>query len=267
MSAAAPIVLLTDFGDSDWFVGSMKGVMLGISPGSHVVDLCHQVLPGDIAAASFILEASLDSFPPGTIFCCVIDPGVGTERAVLVAAVNSQIVVAPDNGLLSGVLDQHPEAGLYRATNAAYFRATISDTFHGRDIFAPLAAHLAGGVNPSDCGPPFEQTPIRLAGPRPSFSNGHARGRVVYVDRFGNLVTNLQLSTLDQAFPGGDTSHWKLRVKNVTLIGLSKSYGHARHGELLFYRGSTDRIEIAENMGNAALTLAVNTGDSVDLFV
>ena len=267
MSAAAPIVLLTDFGDSDWFVGSMKGVLLGISPESRVVDLCHQVAPGDIAAGSFILEAAFDSFPPGTVFCCVIDPGVGTERAVLVALANSQIVVAPDNGLLSGILDQHPEAGLYRASNASYFREMISDTFHGRDIFAPLAAHLARGIKASDCGTPFHQEPSRLPGPPPSFSDGHARGRVVYVDRFGNLITNLQLAALDHAFPGRATSHWKLRVKNVTLIGLSKSYGHARHGELLFYRGSTDRIEIAENMGNAALTLAVNTGDSVDLFV
>ena len=208
---SVPIVLLTDFGFKDSYVGVMKGVIRSISRDADIIDLCHNIMPQDVAEAAFVLEASYGYFPPGAIFVCVVDPGVGSDRAILCMKAHEQLFLAPDNGLLSVI----PESGgreIWAVEANEYFLKGTSMTFHGRDIFAPVAAHLAEGLEPSKLGPRVEHIrALRL--PKPvRAADGSLRGQVVYIDQFGNLITNIRGSMLRRNFQGAED---KLNLSNI----------------------------------------------------
>ena len=185
------VVLLTDFGLLDPYVGQMKGALARHAPDAPVIDLCHAVEPGNAAQAGFMLRASLEHFPEASVFACVVDPGVGTSRSVLIARAKGRFVLAPDNGLLAPLLDAAPEAAVLAADISLF--PTASATFHGRDIFAPLAARLARGALPETLGRPVDaSTLVRPAHPRAAFADGRIDAQVAHVDRFGNCLLNME---------------------------------------------------------------------------
>jgi len=258
------ITLTTDFGTDDPFVGLMKGAILAIAPGTVVVDLSHSVPPQDILGAGFVLESALGVFPPGTIHVGVVDPGVGTDRAAIAIRTDDAILVGPDNGLFTAVLARSPLRTAVRLTDRRFHRPAASATFHGRDIFGPVAAHLATGVRLEDLGEPLGQPSlIRLPEPR---SEGPALcAHVVWVDRFGNLITDLGAEALARwagyRAPGGII----LTVGSTKIRGLHDTFGDVREGRCVAYLGSLGRLEIAVRNGDAARTLGAARGTVVRL--
>ena len=271
---AAPIVTLTtDFGTADGYAGTMKGVIHAINPEVRLVDISHDVPPQDIHAAAFILGTSHGYFPKGTIHLVVVDPGVGTGRRPIVVAGPDALYVCPDNGLLSYVCaaagGPAPEAepfkealvGLpngwaaYRLTNASYWRGTVSATFHGRDIFAPVAAHLSAGVEPSAMGEPIDSVTM-LHIPRPGWRDGGLHGCVLYVDRYGNLVTNIEAQDALAMGPELVTE-----VGGERIEGLASSYQAGTPYAALI--GSHGYLEVAAANASAAAMLGARVGDAV----
>jgi S-adenosyl-L-methionine hydrolase (adenosine-forming) len=258
------IVLLTDFGFRDSYVGVMKGVISGICPTARVIDLSHNIIPHDVAEAAFVLSASREYFPRGSIFVCVVDPGVGTKRDILHMRSAGHVFLAPDNGLLSVISEQFGHDDLRAVTCEDYFLPERSNTFHGRDIFAPVAAHLAAGLEVEKLGEPVHHLAgLRL--PRPLRSvDGSLHGEVIYVDRFGNLITNVRRSMLENSF-STSRSELLVQIKGERIQGLSTSYAQQAEGALLALVGSTGYMEVAVNCGSAAQTLDCGKGDSVTL--
>ena len=253
------VTLLTDFGTTDHFVGVMKGVLLSLAPGASMVDLSHGVEPGEVAEGAFALLAAYPHLPPGTVHLAVVDPGVGSERRALVVEAAGQRFVGPDNGLFSYLLDREPEA-VVRAvadTRLALAREPLSHTFHGRDLFAPLAAALARGVAAEELGTIIHD-PVRLAALTPSRDAfGLPSGRVLHIDRFGNVISSLSLDDLTHS----DAPH--LRVAGTTIGGLRNRYAGAPPGTPFLIEGSTGFVEISVNGGSAAALLGVRRGDPV----
>ena len=253
---ARPIItLLTDFGSADPYVGMMKGVMLAICPAAHVVDITHEVPPQDIRTGAFFLERAFGYFPQGTIHVAVVDPGVGTARKPLAVRSEGHFFVGPDNGLLS-VAARRPH--VVHLTRASYFRTEISNTFHGRDIFAPVAAHLAAGAPFDGFGPRLSRM-VRLTNVRPRRVVGGLRAAVASVDRFGNLVTNI------------DFAGWR-SVRRPRLVAgsfrathLSPSYGAVPRGELALVLGGYGRLEIAARDASASKILGLGSGALVEV--
>lgn len=251
------ITLLTDFGHRDNYAGVMKGVIAGISPSSQVVDLNHGIQPQAILAARFNLLTSYGYFPADTIHVVVVDPGVGTGRAAIAAqvltAAGVQTVVAPDNGILTGF-------SMLRAvalTNPEYWRTPqLSHTFHGRDLFAPVAAHLANGVELDALGPPLEVSSLVRLNISDAIATAHGyRGSIQYIDHFGNLITNIPAELLaDRA--------WRMQLGEHT-VPYAKTYGEQAVGMALALIGSHGYGEIAVNGGSAAQVLQANIGDPV----
>lgn len=244
------ITLLTDFGTRDSYLGEVRGVLLSLSPGATLVDLTHEILPGDIAAGAYILDRCRRQFPAGTVHLAVVDPGVGTSRAALAVRAHGQFFVGPDNGLFTRIYrDAAVEAVVLRAAGGG------SATFHGRDLFAPAAAALASGRPLQTLGVPLEAEPERLNIPEPSLVPGGVRGEVIYVDRFGTLVTNIGSALLpDDA---------RVRVQDLDLGPLRRTFGEVPSGALLAFVGSDDSIEIAVRDGSAAERLGVGRGSAV----
>ena len=252
---AVVITLTTDFGTRDTYVAEMKGVILSIVRDVHVVDITHEVAPQDILEGALALETAAPRFPPGTIHVAVVDPGVGTARRGLAVAARDQLFVGPDNGLFTPFLaDSRWRAFELRA--AEFRGAAVSHTFHGRDVFAPAAAHLACGVEPDRLGPQVTD-PIRLAWPAVKVSEGRVGGAVVHVDRFGNLVTSIHADAI--AALGSGVA---IRVAGKSLP-LVRTYGDLGRGDPGALVGSTNRLEIAVNAGNAATTLRAGRGTPV----
>lgn len=251
-----PVVsLLTDFGLDDPFVGMMKGVILQRCAAARIIDLTHAIEPQDVRRAGYGLADSWRYFPPATIHVAVVDPGVGTDRAILAAAVDGHILIAPDNGLLTAVFEQVQPDEIRQVSNGAIFLKSISRTFHGRDIFAPTAGALAAGMPLSDVGPVVDKC-VSLDLPHATVTDdGTVRGEVIYIDRFGNLVTNIAGPQLP-LMP-------RVAIAGRTIEGLVASYGHRPAGELLAVIGSTGRLEIAINRGHAAATLDAPIGTAV----
>jgi S-adenosylmethionine hydrolase len=266
-----PIVTLTtDFGTADTFVGTMKGVILGIAPEAQIVDLTHQVPPRDVQAGAFALAAAYRYFPAGTIHVAVIDPGVGTRRHPIVVATQTATFVCPDNGLLSYPLD-HAGAHVDRdpfimgrvalpdewhgvhLSNADYWLDPVSATFHGRGIFAPVAGHLANGVSMASMGTRTLDI-AAFAVPRPRSGRGASVGQVLHIDHFGNLITNLLPANLPQG-------RIEVRVGGATIPGLSENYQDG--GDLVALIGSSGTLEIAFRNGNASRTLGASIGAEV----
>lgn len=258
-----PIVtFLSDFGLQDWFVAVVHGVIHPIAPEAHVVDLTHAIAPGDVTRAAFVLEAAAPDFPAGTVHLVVVDPGVGTARRALAVSARGQFFVGPDNGLLEWALAA-PGAVAHALTDERWFRHPVSRTFHGRDVFAPVAAHLAAGVPIERFGPRIEDS-VRLPAPPVIERAGELEGRIVFVDRFGNVLTNLTAQAIEHAF-GADTpgSALEVDVFGRAVQGLAQSYGDAPVGTVLAILGSSGRLEIAQVGGHAADRLGIGERDPV----
>lgn len=258
----SPLITFTsDFGVSDWFVGVVHGVIHGICPEARVVDLTHGIPAGHVERAAFVLEASARDFPSGTVHLAVVDPGVGTTRRPLAVRARGQWFVGPDNGVLEwGLSDAAAE--MHAITESRYFRSPVSRTFHARDVFAPVAAHLACGEAIAAFGPPIAD-PVRLARAVPVRGDGRLVGRVMFVDHFGNALTNLTERDLSDAFPMVPESGLQVLVAGRLVRGLARAYGDAKVGTLLGILGSSGRLEIAQVGGNASARLGLGEGDEV----
>ncbi|MBI1953806.1 MAG: SAM-dependent chlorinase/fluorinase [Candidatus Omnitrophica bacterium] len=256
-----PITLLTDFGLKDEYVGVMKGVILGLNPKARVIDLSHEVSPGDVRRAAWLLRWSWRYFPKGTIHAAVVDPGVGSRRKILCAAHGGHLFLAPDNGLLSGILSDVRDPKIFEVSNRRYALKPIGRTFQGRDIFAPAAAHLSKGLAPSRLGPRVRRI-VRLDSPQPRWEGlRRLKGEVIYLDRFGSAVTNLPVSLIRRLEGKGSL---KIRAKGARAHGLQPSYGAVPRGAALAVIGSRGFLEIAINRGSAAKRFGLRVGDKVE---
>ncbi|MCD6385351.1 SAM-dependent chlorinase/fluorinase [Candidatus Sumerlaeota bacterium] len=253
------IILMTDFGLDDWFVGTMKGVIKRIYPEAEVIDLCHNIPPGDIQSGALTLLFSYKYFPSGTVFCSVVDPGVGTERKALVATDREYLFTAPDNGLLGLIAERSEVWEAYCIENKELILPVQSHTFHGRDIFAPASAYLAKGIPPSAFGTQIERF-VSLSLPEPQKAGNIITGEVIYIDKFGNLITNI-LPAL--TLSGYNFESIKLTVGDTTIQGISTTFSDVQKGEPLMYIGSTGYLEIGINGGNAAQHWGLAVGSPV----
>jgi S-adenosyl-L-methionine hydrolase (adenosine-forming) len=250
------ITLLTDFGHRDYYVGAVKGVMLRHAPDAMLVDITHDIPPQDVLSGAFVLQLASREFPPGTIHLAVVDPGVGTERRALAVQTRGSVYVAPDNGLLSLVINSGSRVRC--VTHPALRAAAVSDTFHGRDLFAPAAAQLAAGF-PFDQVGPLIHDPVDLAPLPATVTPGIVTGQIIYVDGFGNLVTNI-----DAASVGALGPQVSVHLPDGTaLYGLSRTYADVVHGELLALLGSAGLLEISARNGSARTILGLGRGDTV----
>ncbi len=252
------ITLTTDFGLRDPFVGIMKGVILNLVSHAQMVDLAHDLPPGDIQCGAFCLAAATRFFPHGTIHVAVVDPGVGSSRRTLAVQTSRAWYVAPDNGILTLVFRCDPPDIIVQLENPRFWLADVSRTFHGRDIFAPVAAHLALGVPLTEFGPPV-QDPVQLPIPEPREVAGEWEGVVVYVDRFGNCVTNLPAALVV------GRSAVTVRVGRQRLNRLSQTYADVASGMPLALVGSMGFVEIAVRDGSAAERFGIGVGTRVSL--
>ncbi|MBN2102803.1 SAM-dependent chlorinase/fluorinase [bacterium] len=250
------ITLLTDFGLSDPYAGVMKGVILGICPEARLVDISHDITPQNIEMAAFILEKSVPYFPTDTIHCVVVDPGVGTSRKVLIARVKGHLFVAPDNGVLKRIINTAQAHEVFHADRAEFFLKKISATFHGRDIFAPLAAHLANGVKPEQIGEPLDQY-VRGEIREPELQKGRITGEIIYFDRFGNAVTNISRTMLK------GLGNIRIDIRHHTIQGLVSAYSQVKPGEPLAIIGSFENLEIAVREGSAREQIPLKYGDKI----
>ncbi len=256
------VTLTTDFGLSDHFVGVMKGVILGIHPAARIVDISHQVSPFEIAEAGFLIAQAWRYFPRGTVHVVVVDPGVGTLRRPILAEAGGHYFLAPDNGVLSMIYAAAPHK-VRAVTAERYFLAPVSRTFHGRDIFAPVAARLSRGLPPARLGKLIRDY-ARQEFYRPVRTGKRIwSGSVLRIDRFGNLITNLRL----EEFPSVAARPFLLRVGAETVTRFVKTYAEAPSGELVLLEGSSGFLEVAMNQSSAAKRLGCAAGAPVELTV
>jgi len=256
------ITLTTDFGTSDAYVGVMKGVILEINPDVRIVDITHVVPPQDIHEAAFLIHSMYRYFPEGTIHIIVVDPGVGSDRRAIIYQTDGASFVCPDNGILTYLLQEIENCGeqptrVVEIQNKDYFLPEVSQTFHGRDIFAPVAAHLSLAVPLVDIGPPVQNL-VRLPIPTLHVSDDKLTGQIVKIDRFGNAITNIP----EDALPTR-VSTYKIRIGQGLLTRINRAYAESEVGELLAIIGSFGMLEIAVNGGSAAERLGLKRGDSV----
>ncbi len=250
------ITLLTDFGTQDAFVGVMKGVIKTLAPDADIIDLTHEIPPQDIRAGAFVLNTACRYFPPGTIHLAVVDPGVGGARRPVAAKIGDFFYVCPDNGLLSHVLAEDTLTQAVTLDNAEFHLPHVSRTFHGRDIFAPVAAHLAGGIALETLGTPTD-TVQTLPLSQPLVFGNTITCHIIYIDVFGNLFTDL---TEERA---GDVSRAVVAVGGTSIEGIADSYSLVPEGRPLALFGSSGHLEIAVRNGNARRQLRVEMGGRV----
>ncbi len=255
------ITLLTDFGAADYFVGSVKGVILSLNPQARIVDLTHEIAAQDIEAAAFTLLASYKSFPKGTIHFAVVDPGVGSTRRGIAVVAADQFFVGPDNGIFSYIYERESNFSVYELSNAEFFREPVSPTFHGRDIFAPVATALSNGVKPAKLGPRVTD-PVKLAPLNPEVSDSRILARIIHIDRFGNCVTNITPRVLtEEMIEAG--AHLTIKGKKITSF---RSFFAEKAGgptQLFALWGSAGFLEIAAANQSAAKFLDAARGASV----
>ena len=255
------ITLMTDFGTSDHYVGVMKGVMLNINPQVHIVDITHAIPPQDVSGAAFLIDSAHRYFPTGTIHVVVVDPGVGSERRAIVCQTETAYFVCPDNGILTHILRDEEHVCIVAVENSAYFLPQVSNTFHGRDIFAPVAAHLSRGVPIGKLGNSITQ-PVQLPIPKPQVTDRAIIGHIIWLDSFGNLVTNISHEILE-SLEGRDNV--VIRAGSAEIDRLNRSYAESAVGEVLAIVGSFNRLEISINQGNAAQVLGLKRGDTITI--
>jgi S-adenosylmethionine hydrolase len=260
------ITLLTDFGTADYFVASVKGVILTANPQARIVDITHEIPPQDIEAGAFTLFAACSSFPAGTIHVAVVDPGVGSSRRAILVKTCEGYFVGPDNGIFSYVCERSEAQGdaleLFHLDNDKYFRRPVSATFHGRDVFAPVAAALSLSLKPEALGASISEI-VRLASLRTTTSRaGSLLARVIHIDRFGNCVTNITPSDLTPAMIGAGAT---LALKGKTVKSFREYFGETASGrdKVFVIWGSAGFLEIAVSNDSAARILKVHRGDKV----
>jgi len=252
------ITLTTDFGLADHYVGAMKGVILSLAPAATIVDITHYIAPQDLFHGAVILANTVDYFPSGSIHVVVVDPGVGGGRRVLLIECRDQLILVPDNGVATLVLEACPPRRVTAVTETRFFRSPVSRTFHGRDIFAPVAAHLATGVAPAAFGPAMDD-PVRLDWPRPRVRPDCVEGEVLYADHFGNLVTNIDASA---AVSLGEAIRVRIAERTCPFVG---TYADAPAEALVALVGSSDLIEVSQVNGSALKALGAGPGTLVTL--
>lgn len=260
---ANPIITLTtDYGTDDHLVGVLKGVILKINPDSHIIDITHAVTPYDLLDGALQIASAYTYFPPKTIHVVIVDPGVGTERRPILVSGQNQYFVAPDNGVLSGVYDKEQNFTVRHLTSEHYFNLPVSKTFHGRDVFAPVAAWLSKHWQPASMGEVIEDFK-RFAMPKPKEANGAWRGVVLKVDSFGNLITNFRAEDLSpESVEKGEI---QLQVGNHNVTRMVQMFASGNPGEAVAYMGSSGYLEVAVNKGNAAKQLGSARGTPVVL--
>lgn len=237
-----PLTLLTDFGTADYYVGAVKGAILSVNPNVPIVDITHEIPAQDIEAGAFMLLAAYKTFPRGTIHVAVVDPGVGSTRRPIIVTANDQFFVGPDNGIFSYICAHRT----FHVTAEKYFRPNPSSTFHGRDIFAPVAAALSTGVAPEEFGPEINDE-VRL----PPLETPL---RIIHIDRFGNCVTNIRRGVFEGK---------SLTINGKKISAVRNFYGEASPGELFAIWGSAGFLEISINGGSAAQILGAKRGDTI----
>lgn len=260
MKPAGIVSLLTDFGHQDPFVGIMKGVILGICPGVTLVDLVHDLPPQSVITGALLLRSAVPHFPPGSVHLAVVDPGVGSNRRPVVISTPRGFLVGPDNGLLLPAAEALGGGLMREITHPQWRPPTLSSTFHGRDLFAPVAAHLAGGATFGQVGPVVRE-PVPLPMPQVRREGPRLIGEVIHVDRFGNLVTNLPATDL----PTAPSLALTIDCDRLRLDRLSRSYSDVHPGSFVAVIGSWDTLEIAVRDGNAAASLGCGKGAMVSV--
>lgn len=251
MNSSSVITLTTDFGTGDPYVAAMKGVILKINPDAKVIDISHDIKPQNIYEAAYVLDSAWRYFPNGTVHVAVVDPGVGTERNALIVKTANAFFIAPDNGILTYVARDQFQA--VNITNPRFWNHPVSPTFHGRDIFAPVAAHLSLGIPVSEFGEPVSSL-VTLPRTEPYFErDGSLIGHVIHIDRFGNVITDINRDSV----PENPTIH----VSDHIIEKLSTSY--AEGSGLLALIGSDEKLEIAVKNGSAADSLNLQVGDEI----
>jgi S-adenosylmethionine hydrolase len=257
----ALITLLSDFGSSSGYPSAMKGVILSLCPTAQIVDISHDVERHHIRAGAFLLWMVAPSFPEKTVHCAVVDPGVGTARRALAIESGGQLFVGPDNGLLIPAAQRLGEPKIYSIENAKYFRSTVSATFHGRDIFAPVAAHLANGLPVAALGPPVQNYTKLSFGE--GIQRGHIlEGEIIYIDSFGNVITNIAGELLHKFAPPHTTVVIEVSRKSVS-ARCAGTYGEAQPNDLVVIVGSHGQVEIAAHLDSAAQRLRARLGETI----
>lgn len=261
------ITLLTDFGTQDAYVGVMKGVILSINPSAIVVDVCHYIDPQDLIEAAYLIKSSYSFFPKGTVHIIVVDPGVGGNRSIVAVKLSGHIFLAPDNGVLTLLMDEEEVEAIVRVENPNYFLNSISRTFHGRDIFAPVGSHITKGVPIEALGPHLNiKDIIRLNIPKPHISNkDELTGTVISIDRFGNCISNIDENYLNKFFKNGSEKKLEVKTGKTIIKGLSRTYTDVGSGCPLAIIGSSGFLEIALNGNNASHQLKIEKGDTITL--
>lgn len=258
----AVIALLTDMGHSDWYVGTMKGVALSICPQAHLVDLCHDVAKQDVQEAAFVLKVAHRYFPEGTVFLGVVDPEVGSNRRAIAATDGRHLYVAPDNGLLTFAELDAPRWEARSIDNCSLYLDELSQTFHGRDLFAPVAAHLAAGFALADVGPVVEDM-VRLPYiQKVDIEDKTLTGRIIYIDTYGNLLTNV---TPDMLPDDANPATMRMHFKGHQIEGVTPHFAAVPQSHPLMYWGSSGVLEIAINYGSAARRWGAQTGEWFEL--
>jgi S-adenosylmethionine hydrolase len=263
-----PIALLTDFGLRDGYVGVMKGVIATIAPTTQVIDITHEVEPQQVAAGAWLLSTAYRYFPTGTIFVCVVDPGVGSQRRALALQAGAWFFVGPDNGLFSYVLEEQPLHLAVALEHPAYRLPEVSTTFHGRDIFAPAGAHLARGLALEELGPQIEPSTLqRLASPRAQRQGQQISASIIYVDHFGNLITSIPLSLVPDLF-SAPQAQLVFPQRNLLITRRQRFFaGEAGPQEPFIYSDSSGQVAVAIRNGNAAATLGIGVGEPVTFVI
>lgn len=273
------ITLTTDFGLQDHYVAVMKAVMMRLAPGVTFVDISHTIPPQDVMAGAWVLRNAAMMFPKGTVHLAVIDPGVGTDRKPVALEMNGHFFVGPDNGLFTLIGEQYDATAVELAVGSATESDPPSQTFHGRDIFAPAAARLASGVPLHELGTPFNRL-VTYHWATPISDKDGIQGWVVHIDSYGNLITNIPGEMLDRMLPSGENKasweykttgesktsrEYKIYVGNTILPSVSRTFGSVPEGDPVAYIGSAGMLEIAVNKGNASELLSVLKGAQVTL--
>jgi len=251
------VTLITDFGPESEYAGAMKGAILSVNPRCRIVDITHQNPAHDILKASFVLKNSSPFFPEGTVHLAVVDPGVGTPRRPVILRKGGHFFIGPDNGVFTGILSEPGKSSGYEIIREEYFRKPVSATFHGRDLFGPVAGHLAAGVPPQKFGPPISGL-ARAEWPSPVAGKNRLTGRILWADPFGNLLTNFGRKEYGAVLAGRE---WRISGKGWRIKTLSETYGEGNPGVPLVLFGSSGYLELALNQGRAADRLGMKPGD------
>jgi S-adenosylmethionine hydrolase len=254
------ITLTTDFGLQDYYVSAMKGVMLNVAPEVRLIDISHEIPSQDIMAGSWVLKNTASLYPEGTVHLVVVDPGVGSERKAIALKLGEQYFVGPDNGIFS-LLTKEKATEAVELTNPDYWNGQPSNTFHGRDIFAPAAAHLSNGVALKDLGKPVEGLHT-YHWAVPIADKDGIEGWIIHIDKFGNLITNISSELIEETM---DSEKLKIYVGNTILNSIEKMFSAVPEGEPVAYTGSSGMLEVGINKGNAKQMLGVQKGARISL--